>query len=170
VIIPTLESAAGVLAALEIALASRRVWCLSFGAEDYAADTGCEATAEGTETLYARSHVVACSARAGIAPPVDSVFADLEDVDGLATSARNARRLGFQGKAIIHPKQIDPVHAVFTPTSGQIAAARRTIELAEAAAGRGVGAIAHEGRLIDEAMVRRAVSLLALADRLGVGG
>lgn len=160
ILVPTLESAAGVLGALEIARASSRVWCLSFGAEDYAADTGCETSPEGTETLYARSHIVACSTVARIAPPVDSVFAALDDVEGLTTSARSARRLGFQGKAIVHPKQIEPVHAVFTPTGEQVAAARRTIQVADEATARGVGAIAHDGRLVDEAMVRRAASLV----------
>lgn len=168
VILPTLETAAGVLEARAIASASDRVWSLSFGAEDYAASTGCETTPEGTEILYARSHVAACSAAAGLLPPIDTVYSHIDDLPGLYRSARAARALGFQGKSVIHPTQIAPVHEVFTPTAGQIAAAQRTIELAREAERRGIGAIREDGRLIDVAMVRRATALLGIAARLGV--
>ncbi len=167
VILPTLETAAGVLEARAIAGASDRVWCLSFGAEDYAASTGCETTPEGIELLYARSHIAACSAAAGLLPPIDTVFADIDDLPGLYRSSRASRALGFQGKSVVHPKQIGPVHEVFTPTSSQVAAARRTIEIAQDAARRGIGALRDDGRLVDEAMVRRATALLAIAARLG---
>ena len=126
-IVPIIESACGLYRACEIAGASRRIRRLLFGAIDFALDIGAELTKDGLELLYARSQLVVVSRAAGIEAPIDSVFPDLQDETGLVREARMARQLGFQGKLLIHPKQIEPVNRVFAPSGGELAEAREIV-------------------------------------------
>jgi citrate lyase subunit beta/citryl-CoA lyase len=159
---PTIESAAAVLAAGELA-AAPRVARLAFGATDFLADIGAPGAADGPGTLAARGALVLESRAAGIAAPVDSAHTDLNDIEGLVRGARLARELGFFGKSIIHPRQIAPVHEVFTPSADDVAAARRVVALAERAAESGVGASALDGEFVDQAVVARARRVLEMA-------
>jgi citrate lyase subunit beta/citryl-CoA lyase len=155
---PAIETAAAVLAARELA-AAPRVARLIFGATDFLADIAAPGATDGPATLGARGQLVLASAAAGIAPPIDNVHTNIDDREGLIRGARLARELGFFGKSVIHPRQIEPVHEVFTPSEHELAAARRT--MAEAA--RGAGASALDGELVDAAVVARARRVLELA-------
>jgi citrate lyase subunit beta/citryl-CoA lyase len=156
-LLPLLESAAGVLRAAHIARAPR-VRRLQLGEADLCADAGIEPGADERELLFARSSVVLASAAAGIEPPVAPVSTDFRDLDALAASTRSLRRLGFFGRACIHPAQLPVANQVFTPTRAELDAAADVVSR-HAAAGGGV-AVAVDGRMIDEAVVRWARRLL----------
>lgn len=167
-LIASIESARGVLNAQSIARASQRIWCLGFGAGDYSRDTGSEETAEAIETLYARSYLVAISRDAGLAPPFDSVFPKIRQVDELLANARASKSLGFQGKAVIHPRQIEPVHSVYTPTQAELIRAQEVVAAFRDASSRGAGALQIDGVLVDLAHERRARDLIARASEMGL--
>jgi len=163
--VPSIESARGLLEARAIAARSDRVVALLFGAEDFARDLGLPAKreAEAAELLYARSALVvaAVAARRGA---VDGIWPDVTDRDGLRRDAVQARRLGFSGKSLIHPRQIDTVNDVFSPGAAEVSYARRVIDAFDAARRRGDGAVALDGKLLDEPIVERARRTLALHD------
>jgi len=158
---PTVESAAGALAARDLATASPRVVRLAFGASDFLADVGARGD-EDLATLHVRSHLVLASRAAGIGPPIDSVHTRLDDEAGLVAGAERARSLGFVGKSVVHPPQVGPVQRVFTPSSDEVAWADRVV----AALGDGrPAATTLDGEFVDPAVVARARGLLALAGR-----
>jgi citrate lyase subunit beta/citryl-CoA lyase len=117
-------------------------------------------------TLHASGQLVLLSRAAGVGPPSDTVFTDVSDDSGLERTARRARSLGFFGKAVIHPRQIEPVHRVFTPTEIEITHARAVLEAAARADADGDGAVALDGKMIDEPIVHRARAILTLADSI----
>lgn len=160
-VVPLLESAAAVLAAPAIARGPR-VARLQLGEADLAADLGVTLGPDERELLWARSQAVLACAAAGIAPPVAPVSVNFRDPDALRTSTLALKRLGFRGRACIHPAQLPVVHEVFTPTEPELAAARDLVARHEQALrdGSGVCLDAH-GRLVDEAVVRSARRLHA---------
>lgn len=155
--IASIESARGLLSAAEIATASRRVVGLMFGAEDYANDLGLPASREGQarELLYARSAVVVAAAAARVLA-FDGIWPDIHDAEGLRRDSVQARQLGFSGKTLIHPGQIDVINEVFTPSEEDVDHARRVVAAFDEAERRGEGAIAVGGQLIDRPIVERA--------------
>lgn len=161
-----IESARGVLAVEQIAAASRRLDALIFGAEDFAGDVGATRTVEGREVLYARSSVVVAAA-AYTLQAIDTVYIDLYDVDGLRTEAEFALQLGYDGKLAIHPRQVEVIHDVFTPSDEEVARASRLIDAFEKHQQAGAGAFQHEGKMVDMPMVRAARRVLV---RAGQGG
>ncbi len=169
-IIPTIESAAGIVHAAAIA-ASPRVRTLSFGASDFLRDLGAPPDAGDPETLYARSHLVITSRALGLLPPIAPVHTRITDVDDLRRSSEAARRLGFFGRACVHPAQLAVVHEVFAPSTHEVTEARTLVKHAALLADTGqTSLVAPNGRSIDHAAVERARALVALADTLGVGG
>lgn len=158
----TVESAAGALAATELACAPR-VERLAFGATDFLADIGSPGSVDGPATLLARSALVLASRAANINAPIDTVYTRLDDEDGLRRSALSARELGFFGKSVIHPRQLAIVHEVFTPTAEDVERAQSVIEESEAAGARGVAATRLGGDFIDPAVVARARRVLEIA-------
>ncbi len=159
-IAPRLESASAVLRAAEIARAPR-VRRLQVGEADLKADTGIEPGEDERELLWVRSQVVLASAAAGIDPPVGPVTTNFRDLDALRASTEAVRRLGYRGRACIHPAQIPVVHEVFTPSQEQVDAARTLIAAYEAAVAAGSGVLlGPDGRMVDEAVVRQARRLL----------
>ena len=165
-ILPMIESAIGLIRAYEIATASARVAALVFGAEDFSSDTGIGRTPGEPELVYARSAVVVSSRAAGIRA-IDTPFLAYRDQAALRTAAQSARNLGFSGKLAIHPAQLATLHSVFQPTEEEIADAQRVSEWASL---HGTGASAMEGRMIDEAIVRRARLILKAASGQGSSG
>lgn len=159
-IVPLLESAGAVLAAAEIA-AAPRVHRLQVGEADLRADLGVTLGPDERELLWVRSQIVVVSAAAGIAPPIAPVSTDFRDLDALRTSTEALARMGFIGRACIHPAQIAVVNEVFTPTDAAVAEAQGILD-ALAGAGSGV-ALDARGRMIDEAVARQARSVLARA-------
>jgi citrate lyase subunit beta / citryl-CoA lyase len=156
----SIETAAGALAAAELARAPR-VARLVFGATDFLADIASPGATDGPATALARGMLVLASRAAGIGAPVDCVHTALDDQEGLLRSARSARELGFFGKSVIHPRQIPAVHEVFTPSAAELSEARRVLAHVEA---HGEGASALDGQMIDAAVVARARRLLAISE------
>lgn len=162
-ILPILETGKGVLHAEEIAASDPRVVGIAFGAEDYTRDLGARRTRDAL--LFARSHVAAAAAAAGVQAS-DTVYADVEDETGLVAEATEARDLGFSGKGVINPRQIGPVHRVFSPSDEEIAQAKRIVAAAEEAEAQGTGAVALDGKMVDRPVLARAQRILRLAQRL----
>jgi citrate lyase subunit beta/citryl-CoA lyase len=164
-----IESPRGLLDAPAIAAASPRVVGLMFGAEDYGREMGLPTQREGEaqELLYARSAMAVAAASAHV-QAIDGVWVDLKDMDGLGKFARQSRRLGFSGMSLIHPSQIDPINAVFSPTLEEIEYASQVVQAFEEANARGDGSISFGGQLIDRPIVERARRTLEMARMLGV--
>ncbi|WP_285707675.1 CoA ester lyase [Microtetraspora sp. NBRC 16547] len=159
-VVPLLESAAAVLRAPEIA-AAPRVARLQVGEADLRADTGITLGPDERELLWVRSQVVLASAAAGIDPPVAPVSTDFRDLDALRESTLALARLGYVGRACVHPAQIAVVNEVFTPAAEEVARARDLVDRFETS-GAGV-LLDSAGRMVDEAIVRQARRILRRA-------
>lgn len=157
-VVPLLESGAAVLRAAEIA-AGPRVHRLQVGEADLRADLGVTLGPDERELLWVRSQIVAVSAATGISPPIAPVSTDFRDLEALRASTEALARLGFVGRACIHPAQVAVVNEVFTPTAAAVAQAEEVLA-ALAAAGSGV-AVDGRGRMLDEAVARQARRVLA---------
>jgi citrate lyase subunit beta/citryl-CoA lyase len=169
-ILVSLESARGVLFAWEVLTAAARVGSVMVGTAqdaDLQGDVGYLATPEGLETLHIRSHVILAARAAGITNPIDGVYADYRDAAGLELAARRARELGYRGKKLIHPAQIDVVNRVFTPTARELDVHRRVLEAFDAAVADGRATAVVDGRMIDVAMADTARRVLAQAAAYG---
>lgn len=167
-LLASIESARGLVRAPAIAGSCARLVGLFFGAEDFAQDLGLLAVrgTEAGELLYARSAVVVAAASERL-QAVDRVYPDILDQDGLAEDARRASALGFTGKAVIHPGQIETVHRAFRPAVEEVEYARRVVEAFEEAETAGEGAVAVDGRMIDLPVVERARRVLELHQMAG---
>ncbi len=157
------ESARGVLAAAEMARCERVVR-LHLGEADLCADLGLRPSAavpEGAELLGIRVQVVLASAAAGIEPPIGPVHTDLGDLDGLVRTSATLAALGFGGRSVIHPSQVDVVNAAFSPSPEEVDEARELIERFEEHNRRSAGVfVDRDGRMVDEAVVRAARRVL----------
>lgn len=164
-VVVAIESARGLVRAVEILAASRRVIAVFFGAEDFALDLGLPVrrSGAGRELLAARSAVVVAAASARV-QPIDQVWLDFRDTDGLRDDAVRARDLGFTGKCLIHPSQIDVVNEVFRPSDEDVALARDVVMAYEQAIAKGVGAVMLGGQLVELPIVERAKATLRLAE------
>ena len=160
-IICAIESARGVLAAQEIALVPG-VRYLAMGGVDLQRDLN---TSGGNlQTLYVRSHLVLACRAAGIEPPIDSVYPHLDDPQGLRDQAEFARSLGFFGKSAIHPRQLETLHQVFTPTAKEVEWANEVLTAFEAAGGEALRL--PSGEFVDPPVADRARRLLEIASTL----
>jgi len=159
-LIPYIETAAGLCALKEILTASKRIARAFFGAVDFSVDIGAERTVEGLEMLYARSKLVVVSRAVGIEPPVDAVFTDISNLDGLIAEAKLGRQLGFQGKQVIHPRQVEPVNKIFSPTKKEVEWARKVVKVFEEMERKGNAAIQIDGKFIEYPVVERAKRIL----------
>lgn len=166
-LMPILETGLGVANAREICACKGRMQRVSFGAGDYTKDMGMDWTLSEHECDPARAEIVLASRIAGLEPPVDTVWIHLKDEDGLQASSRKVKEMGFQGKLCIHPNQIQPVHAVFTPDADQIAYAKAVVAAFEEAEAQGSASIQMDGYFIDYPIVDKARRQLALAKAAG---
>lgn len=137
-----------------------RVRRIAFGAGDFTLDVNIAWSRDETELGYARATIVTASRAAGIEAPLDTVWVDLTDRDGLEASARTALGCGFQGKMCIHPDQIAVVNRVFTPGEAEIAFAERVAAAFAKAEAEGSAAIQLDGKFIDYPIVYRAQRVL----------
>lgn len=160
-VIPLLETAKGVQFAYEIASADSLVTNLAFGYIDFSLDVGCEVTSGEEELLYARSRIVIASRAASKEPPIDAVYPDLQNPEGLRNETTLAKRLGFRGKLIIHPKQIETVHQVFAPGEQELQEATEIVEKFEEAERQGVASISVNNKLVDYPVYKKAKEMLA---------
>ncbi|WP_028581628.1 HpcH/HpaI aldolase/citrate lyase family protein [Desulfogranum japonicum] len=175
----SIETAQGLSNAAEIALASPRIITLVFGIADYSASVGARLVSisghgEKEEDLYPghRWHYplskMVMSAKAAGVMAIDAPYGNFKDADGLRKSAIMTCALGCDGKWAIHPAQIDVINEVFTPASEDITLAQKVLQANERALATGKGAIAVEGRMVDQATVRMAQQLCSLAKHLGL--
>jgi len=153
-----IETAAGVAHADTIATASPNVAVMFFGAVDLSADLGC--VIEWDALLYARSRVVTAAALAGV-DAMDTPFLDVKAPDALAEESRAVRRLGFTGKAAIHPTQVMPIQSAFSPDEETVAWARKVVAAYQENRG---GVLLVEGKLVERPVIAAAERILAIAD------
>ncbi|HET7270403.1 MAG TPA: CoA ester lyase [Rubrobacter sp.] len=158
-----IESALGLEWAFEIANSHVRVTGISLGEADLAADLG---VSDESGLLYARSRIVTAARAAGLPPPVQSVYTNVDDIDGLRRSTEEGKRLGFVGRSTIHPSQVPVVNEVFTPTKEEIGEAQALLDRLASEAASGTGAfVLEDGRFVDGAVVESARRTLDLARR-----
>ncbi len=159
-IVAIVETPTGLREAFAIA-SHERVVALMLGAVDLGLALGLEPRADGQEILFARSSVVVDSAAAGLRAPVDRVWVDVRDLDGLALDCALGRSLGFRGKALVHPDQVAVAHEAFAPSAGELQRAREIVAAYELAEAEGRGVVALDGEMIDLPVVERARQLLS---------
>lgn len=162
-LMPILETGPGIANARAICAGGGRLRRVSFGAGDYARDMGLDWTRGEAEFAHARAEIVLASRLAGLEPPIDTVWVDLSDTEGLAASARAVKMMGFQGKLCIHPAQVDVVHGIFTPSADEVARAEKVVAAFERAEAEGSASIQVDGQFVDYPIVARARRVLALA-------
>lgn len=160
-IVPLIETGVGILNAANIAASGRRIEAMAFGAEDYMLDLGIPGDSNQS-LLHARSTLVAASSAAGINQPIDSVFTDFNDDNGLKEASELSRGFGFQGRLVIHPKQIEIVNTVYAPTSSEIEEAEKIVDAFKSSVDDGNGAIEVDGKMIDPPVYERAKKLLEM--------
>ena len=159
-LIPIVETARGLSQIDQILASGTRVRRVAFGAGDFTLDVNMTWTREEAELGYPRTRIVTASRAAAIEPPLDTVWVDLADQQGLEASAYSALGLGFQGKMCIHPNQIPVVNRVFTPSAAEIAFAERVVDGFARAEAEGSAAIQVDGKFIDYPIVHRAQRIL----------
>lgn len=161
-----IETPQAVLDVEEIARASARIAALLFGADDLAAEAGLARTERNDEVGAARAHV-ALAAHARGCGAIDLVHAKVRDLEGLTRECREGKALGYTGKQVIHPAQLEPVHAVFSPSQEEIVWARRIVDAYRAAPR---GALVVDGRMVDAPIVAQAERVLHVAGRIAAQG
>ncbi len=166
-ILPSIESAQGVIESIAIARSSPRLIGLAFGAEDYTASMEIERTKTGEELFNPRARVVWAAKAAGI-QAIDSIFADVADMEGFRRETELVKALGFTGKSLVNPRQIDVVHEVFAPKAEEIAYALQVVDAIRRAREMGTGVIALRGKMVDAPVVKRAVRILRTAHAQGL--
>ncbi|MEZ4868976.1 MAG: CoA ester lyase [Caldilineaceae bacterium] len=163
-----IETGLGVMNLREIAQATPRLDALVFGAEDFAASVGAVRTREKWELFYARSAVVTAAGAYGL-KAIDLVFVHLDDPDGLAAECTDGRHLGFIGKTVIHPAQIETANRIFAPSPTEVEAAQRLVAAFAEHQRAGAGAFAYEGKMVDMPVIRTAQRLLDRAAAVADG-
>ena len=166
-ILPSIETAQGVINANETARSSPRLIGLAFGAEDYTATMEIERTKGGEELFNARMNVLWAAKAAGI-QAIDSIFADVNDMESLRRETELIKRLGFTGKCMVNPRQIDVIHDVFAPKQAEIDYALQVIDAIKRAREMGTGVISLKGKMIDRPIVIRAARVLNTARAHGM--
>lgn len=166
-IMAAIESTKGVLNAYSIATASQRMMGIALGAEDYCANLKAQRTPSGDELLLARETIVVAARAAGI-DALDTVYSNLNDMETFRREVELIKRLGFDGKSIINPRQIQIVNEVFTPSQKDIDKARTIIAAIEEAKAKGSGVIAVNGKMVDRPVVLRAQRTIELAIAAGI--
>lgn len=155
----SIESTQGVVNAYSIASCSKRVSALVFGVFDLLNDLGVEYAKNPEGAVYSRAKIP-IDARAAGKYAIDAIWQDLDDISGLKQDSLSAKNLGYAGKSIIHPNQVDIVHDVFYPTSAEIEWAKKVMSAYDLAKKSKKGATTVNGKMIDEVHYKRAVALL----------
>ena len=166
-IMAAIESALGICNAYAIATASPRMMGIALGAEDYTANLKTQRTPGGDELRLARETIVVAARAAGIAC-FDTVYSNLDDMDTFRAEVEYIKTLGFDGKSIINPRQIEIVNEVFTPSPKAVEKALKIVAAIKEAQAKGSGVIAVNGKMVDRPVVIRAERTIALAKASGV--
>lgn len=162
-LIPSIESAQGVVNAYDIASCSKRISALVFGVFDLLNDMGIEYTKQPDGAKYARAKVPLDAKAAGV-HAIDAIWQDLKDEGGLKDDCITGKNLGYAGKSIIHPDQIPITHEAFMPNKSEIEWAHKVCDVYLESTKKGKGATLVDGKMIDEVHYKRAKALLDLAE------
>lgn len=157
-----IESPLGAMNAYQIATASKRLIGIAIGAEDFVTSMKTKRSPEGIEILAARSQIVMAARAAGIAA-LDTVYSDVDNMKGFTDEVQLIKQLGFDGKSVINPRQIDPVHDIYAPSGHEVNEAKQVIYAIMEAQKNGSGVIAVNGKMVDKPIVERAERVLELA-------
>ena len=161
-LIPSIESALGVMNCYEISSSSKRIVALVFGIFDLLNDMGIEYTKGNPPgAKYSRYKVPVAAAAVGIVA-IDGIWQDLKDKNGFTKDCEVGRSLGYVGKSVIHPDQIQTVHKIFHPNKAEIEWAKKVCSVYEELTKKGKGATVVEGKMIDEVHYKRAKALLEI--------
>ncbi len=166
-IIPSIESAEGVLNCVQTAVSSPRLVALAFGAEDFTASMEIDRTKTGEELFSARTQIVWAAKAAGL-QVIDTIFPDVNDMEALRTETALIKRLGFTGKSLVNPRQIEIIHEVFRPSAKEIEHALEVMDAIKRAREMGTGVISLKGRMVDAPVVTRAARVLKTAIAFGM--
>lgn len=166
-IMAAIESALGICNAYAIATASPRMMGIALGAEDYCANLKTQRTPDGDELRLARETIVVAARAAGI-DALDTVYSNLNDMETFRKEVEFIHHLGFDGKSIINPRQIEVVNEVFAPTEKAIEKARTILAAIKEAEKKGSGVIAVNGKMVDRPVVIRAQRTIDLAIASGI--
>lgn len=166
-IMAAIESALGVVNAYDIAIASPRMMGIALGAEDYCANLKTQRSQGGDELRLARETIVVAARAAGI-DALDTVYSNLNDMETFRNEVEYIKTLGFDGKSIINPRQIEVVNEVFAPKPKDIEKARAIVAAIKEAEKKGSGVIALNGKMIDRPVVIRAERTINLAIASGI--
>lgn len=166
-IMAAIESALGVINAYSIATSSKRMMGIALGAEDYCANLKTNRSKDGAELLLARETIVVAARAAGI-DALDTVFSDMNDMETFKNEVTFIKKLGFDGKSIINPRQIDIVHEIFAPSQKEIDKARLILNAIKEAERKGSGVISLNGKMVDKPVVIRAQRCIDIAIASGL--
>ena len=165
-IMPSIESAEGVVNCYDIATSSRRVAAVVFGIFDLLNDLGVEYSAETSHGGYSRAKVPVDARGAGL-PAIDSVWQDIRDAEGFERDCGTGKSLGYSGKCVIHPSQVGAAHKTFRPSAAEVRWAGSVRRAYEESIAAGRGATTVDGRMIDEVHYKRAGAVLDWQGRYG---
>ena len=166
-ILPSIETVKSVINAYAIATSTPRIFGLAFGAEDYTASMGVERTNTGEDLMHPRMMIVMAAKAAGI-QAIDTVFSDINDMDGLRRETELIKRLGYTGKCMVNPRQIDIIHEAFAPKVEEVEYALKVVEAIKEAQKMGTGVISLNGKMVDAPIVKRAIHTLQTAYAQGL--
>lgn len=157
--LPWIETSLGLINAYEIASSSPRINGIIFGANDLVLETGITRSEEGNELLYPRTKIVIAARAAGVSA-IDTPYNNFKDETGLIRETKHARNLGFRGKFVIHPSQVDVVNKIFRPTEEEVAYARKVVTVFDEARAKGFASASLDGKMIDIPIAQRALIIL----------
>lgn len=162
-----IESAMGILDIKNICRKSKFFTALILGAEDYSSDMGIQRTKSNLEIEFAR-FTLATAARAFKVDGIDTPYTDVEDIEGLKEDTKFAKSIGLNGRLLINPRQVEPVHDIMSPTSSEIEEAKTIIDLAEDAEKRGLGVFSYNNKMVDLPVIKRAKNTIENAKNWGL--
>lgn len=154
-LLAAIESPLGIIQANQIAFASPRLIGIALGAEDYVRNLKTERSADGIELLFARCSILQAARAAGI-QAFDTVYSNANNEEGFLQEARLIKQLGFDGKSLINPRQIELIHNLFAPTQKEVDNALKIINAAQVAEEQGLGVVSLNGKMIDAPIIERA--------------
>jgi citrate lyase subunit beta/citryl-CoA lyase len=160
------ETAKGVINAYPSAAASKRVNSLVFGAVDYTKDMRVKLTIEGDEQFFARAHI-AVAARAAGCIAIDCPFVDIKDMDAFEKNCRFGQQLGYEGRLLIHPNQIEPSNRIYTPAQEEVDWAKGVVKVfEEEGIAKGKASVSYQGKMVDTPVYENAKTILAIMEEI----
>ncbi|MGI5080290.1 CoA ester lyase [Treponema denticola] len=161
------ESARGIMDVNSIAKASPLIQGLLLGGEDYSVDMGIQRTRLSKELEYARFSLTTAAHAYGL-DSLDTPFTDVEDFDGLRLDTAFSKSIGFSGRLVINPRQVEEIHKIFSPSSAEIERAEAILQAAEEAKQKGLGVFSFKGKMVDLPVIKRAQALYDSAKNWGL--